>query len=83
MTSSASAIKEHMEVVCSDGVPLGTVDRVEGDSIKLTRDGPHAGGRHRLIPLAWVASVAGAVRLGKTREEARWEWLTVPASRGG
>jgi hypothetical protein len=79
----ASAIKEHVEVVCPDGAPLGTVDRVEGDAIKLTRDGPHAGGRHRLIPLDWVASVDGVVRLNRLCDEARWEWLTVPASRGG
>lgn len=32
-----SQIKEHMEVIGADGVHLGTVDKVEGDRIKLTK----------------------------------------------
>jgi hypothetical protein len=30
-------IKEHMEVIGADGVHVGTVDRVEGRRIKLTK----------------------------------------------
>ena len=30
-------IKEHMEVIGADGVHVGTVDKVEGDRIKLTK----------------------------------------------
>ena len=30
-------IREHMEVIGADGVHLGTVDRIEGDRIKLTK----------------------------------------------
>lgn len=30
-------IKEHMEVAGSDGEHVGTVDKVEGDTIKLTK----------------------------------------------
>ena len=30
-------IREHMEVIGADGVRLGTVDRIDGDRIKLTR----------------------------------------------
>jgi len=78
-----SVIREHMEVVCSRGSPLGTVDKVEGDAIKLTRSDPEANGRHHLIPLSWVASVDHCVRLNKTCDEARWEWQTVPKSAGG
>jgi hypothetical protein len=33
-----SKIREHMPVVCSNGVQFGTVDHVEGDYIKLTKD---------------------------------------------
>ena len=32
-----SKIKEHAEVIGADGVHVGTVDRVEGDRIKLTK----------------------------------------------
>jgi hypothetical protein len=32
-----SKIKEHMEVIGADGAHVGTVDRVEGKRIKLTK----------------------------------------------
>ena len=35
--SNFEDIREHMEVIGADGVRLGTVDRVEGDRIKLVR----------------------------------------------
>jgi len=54
-------IREHMEVIGADGVHLGTVDRVEGDRIKLTR--PDSGvaheGHHHYIPRGLVADVEG------------------------
>ena len=34
---SLSKIREHAEIIGADGVHVGTVDRVEGDRIKLTR----------------------------------------------
>ena len=40
-------IQDHMPVVGSDGRHLGTVDRVEGDFIKLTGAEDAPGGRHR------------------------------------
>ena len=43
-------IKEHMEVIGADGVHVGTVDRVEGNRIKLTKkdsgEGSHKGHHH-------------------------------------
>ena len=42
--ANASQIREHMEVVGSDGEHVGTVDKVEGDRIKLTKDDPQAQG---------------------------------------
>jgi hypothetical protein len=80
---NAAAIQEHMEVVACNGIHVGIVDRVEGDSIKLTRSDPDANDRHHSIPLAWVGSVGLTVRLNKTWEEAQWEWHTVPLSAGG
>jgi len=63
----AQDIKEHAEVIGADGVHVGTVDRVEGDRIKLTRDdsgeGGHAG-HHHYISMGLVAGVEdGTVRL--------------------
>jgi hypothetical protein len=55
-------IKEHMEVVGADGVPIGTVDRVEQNRIKLTRkdsgQGSHEG-HHHYLPIGLVANVEG------------------------
>ena len=70
----ASQIREHMEVLGSDGQHVGTVDRVEGQRIKLTRTDPGAEGQHRFLHLDMVASVDGAVRLTRTAAQARDEW---------
>ncbi len=60
--ADASAIKEHMEVIGADGVHVGTVDRVEGGRIKLTKrdsgEGAHKG-HHHFIDLGLVADVEG------------------------
>ncbi len=60
--SIASQIKEHAEVIGADGVHVGTVDRVEGDRIKLTKkdsgEGRHEG-HHHYISLGLVADVEG------------------------
>jgi hypothetical protein len=60
-------IKEHAEVIGADGVHVGTVDRVEGSRIKLTKkdsgEGSHEG-HHHFIPLELVADIEdGRVRL--------------------
>lgn len=53
-----SQIKEHMEVVGADGVHVGTVDRVEGDRLKLTRkDSGSHGDHHHYVPAGLVAAV--------------------------
>ncbi len=55
-------IKEHMEVIGADGVHVGTVDKVEGDRIKLTKkdsgEGSHKG-HHHFIARDLVADVEG------------------------
>jgi hypothetical protein len=72
----ATQIKEHAEVIGSDGEHVGTVDHVEGsDRIKLTRRDPEARGEHHYIPLAWVDAVENEqVRLNKTAREAEAGW---------
>ena len=55
-------IKEHMDVIGADGVHIGSVDRVEGGRIKLTKadsgEGHHKG-HHHFIDLGLVADVEG------------------------
>jgi len=71
----ASQIREHMEVVGSDGAHVGTVDRIEGQRIKLTKSDPASGGQHRYIDLVMVEEVKdGSVCLSQTAEEAQRAW---------
>jgi hypothetical protein len=76
-------IKEHMEVIGADGVHVGTVDKIEGNRIKLTKtdsgEGSHKG-HHHYIDRGLVAGVEGdKVRLSATgaiavtmEEEKNW-----------
>ena len=73
--SNAAKVVEHMTVYGSDGGRVGTVDKVEGDRIKLTKNDPEANGEHHLIPVAWVQTVDSAVRLSKEAAAAKREWL--------
>ncbi|NNM76204.1 DUF2171 domain-containing protein [Sphingomonas sp. ID1715] len=72
--SSLRQAKEHMEVVGSDGQPVGTVDKVVGDKIILTKNGANAGGHHHSIPCSWIQSVDERVTINKTAEQARQQW---------
>jgi len=67
-----SAIKEHMEVIGADGVHLGTVDKVEGDRIKLTRaDSGSHGDHHHYLSIGLVADIEGnRVRLSANADNA-------------
>ena len=63
-------IKEHMEVIGADGVHVGTVDKVEGNRIKLTKadsgEGAHKG-HHHYIDRGLIVGVEGnKVRLSAT-----------------
>jgi hypothetical protein len=55
-------IAQNMEVIGADGVHVGTVDKVEGGRIKLTKadsgEGRHKG-HHHFIDLSLVAEVEG------------------------
>ena len=68
-------IREHMEVVGSDGKHVGIVDELEGTNrIKLAKADPKAGGRHHFIPCDWVTRVGAHVHLSKTSREAIEQW---------
>jgi hypothetical protein len=67
-------IREHMQVIGADGVKVGTVDKVDGDRIKLTKadsgQGSHEG-HHHYISLGLVAEVEGeTVRLSANADVA-------------
>jgi hypothetical protein len=66
-------IKEHMEVRASDGRSVGTVDRVEGGKIKLTR-GSSSHGHHHLIPTSWVDRIDQHVHLNQTGNYVEQNW---------
>lgn len=57
-----SMIMEHDEIIGADGVHIGTVDKVDGGRIKLTKrdggEGSHAG-HHHYIDGGLVAEVEG------------------------
>jgi hypothetical protein len=69
MSSRFDEIREHMQIIDAEGAPIGKVDKLEGDRIKLTRDSSSSGlgsheGHHHFIPRGLVAEVEGdTVRL--------------------
>jgi hypothetical protein len=80
---NTNAIREHMEVVGADGVHIGTVDKIEGDRIKLTKkdsgQGSHEG-HHHYVPHSLIAEVEGdRVRLSANADVA----LTFEEEAGG
>ena len=71
---NSTAIKEHMDVIASDGQKVGQVDHMEGsDKIKLAKhDAPD--GQHHLIPLNWVSKVDQHVHLNKAAKDVKAHW---------
>ncbi|MDP1025836.1 DUF2171 domain-containing protein [Sphingomonas sp. KR1UV-12] len=67
-------VTEHQEVVGSDGAHVGTVDKVRGDRILLTKNDADAGGQHHSIPSRWITSVDDKVTLSKSADEAKQAW---------
>ena len=67
-------IRENMEVIGADGIHVGTVDRLEGDRIKLIKGDSGTGsheGHHHYISRGLVAEVEGdKVRLSANADVA-------------
>lgn len=77
MQDNGNNIAEHMEVVGSDGEHVGTVDKVEGDRIKLTKDDRSSGGQHHMIAMDMVDKVMdNRVRLNQTATDTMASWQT-------
>lgn len=67
-------IKEHMEVVGTDGKHVGIVDHLDGDTIKLTHHDSQADGKHHFLPLTAIMSIGEFVTLNLTAAEAEAQW---------
>lgn len=68
-------IREHMEIIGADSGHIGTVDKVDGGRIKLTRTDRNAGGVHHWLPVAMVDGVEGdKVRMSFVAELAPQFW---------
>jgi hypothetical protein len=72
--AKAQDIKEHMEVIGSDGQHVGTVDHMEGaDKIKLAKK-DSKDGQHHFIPLSLVDHVDAHVHLNKAAKDVMAQW---------
>jgi len=74
-------VRAKMEVVGSDGGPVGTVDKVRGEHLILTRSDAAAGGDHHGIPCGWIARVDDKVTLTMSAADAMQRWRTEGRSR--
>ena len=70
----AGQIQEQMEVVCSQGMHVGTVDHLEGtDRIKLTRK-DSSDQTHHFVPLSMVERVDTKVHLNRPCDRVKKTW---------
>lgn len=69
-----TAIREHMEVLGSDGGHVGKVDKIQGSDIELAKFDLGAGLKHHLIPVSWVERVDDHVHLNLTKDDAKAKW---------
>ena len=68
-------IREHMEVVGSDGGHVGRVDHIQGDEIELAKMDLGAGFKHHMIPMSWVDHIEeDKVCLSMTQDAAKDAW---------
>lgn len=71
----ASEIREHMEVIGSDGGHVGKVDHVMGTDIELAKFDLGSGFKHHLIPMSWVEKIADdKVCLNLSKDAAKSSW---------
>jgi hypothetical protein len=71
-----------MPVIAADGLRIGTVDRIEGATIKLTKSAAAAHGEHRYLPMAWVAAVSDHVQLDRNSDDVIHNWQDAPVRAG-
>jgi len=77
-----SHIREHMEVVGNDDKHVGTVDRIAGDRLILTKSDPESGGAHHSLSCSELDRIEGdKVILDCSADEARNRWRDESRSR--
>jgi len=77
-----SQIREHMEVVGNDDQHVGTIDRVAGDRLILTKSDPESGGAHRSLSCSDLDRIeSDRIVLDCSAEEARNRWRDESRSR--
>jgi hypothetical protein len=75
-------VREHMEVVGSDGEHVGTVDKTAGDRLILTKSDPESGGTHHSLSCSDIDRIDGdKVILDCKADEARSRWRDESRSR--
>jgi len=75
-------IREHMDVVGNDDEQVGTVDKVAGDRIILTKSDPESGGAHHSLSCSDIDRVEGdKVILDCSADKARERWRDESRSR--
>lgn len=68
------SIREHMDVVGSDGETIGKVDKVRGDHVILTKSDSEDN-RHHSLDCSSIETVEGdQVRLNLTADQAKQKW---------
>ena len=75
---NVALIKEHLEVVGSDGGHVGRVDHVMGDQIELAKLDLAGGFKHHMIPISWVEYIDEHVHLNLTKDDAKARWTEKP-----
>ena len=70
-----------MEVEGSDGEHIGTVDKVRGDRIILTKSDQDSGGRHHSVPCSWIEKVEDKLILNRSAAEAKQAWSEEESNR--
>ena len=68
-------IREHMEVLGNDKEHVGTVDKIAGDRIILTKSDPDSGGAHHSLSCSDIDKIEGdRVILDCSADKARERW---------
>ncbi|MCL6684419.1 DUF2171 domain-containing protein [Sphingomonas alba] len=68
-------VREHMEVLGSDGEHVGTVDRTAGDRLILAKSDPESGGAHHSLMCTMIDRIEGnQLFLDTPADEAKKRW---------
>lgn len=69
-----TSVHAGMDVYGSCGERVGMAERVEGGTLLLSLGDPLARGQRHELPLEWVESADGCVRLSRTCEQVWRRW---------